>query len=54
MIRDMTGRTLRYSVGNENNPADPWGRSELVLQADAWITSPTSAVLASNSSRTST
>jgi len=28
----MTGRTLRYSVGNENNPTDPWGRSELVIQ----------------------
>jgi hypothetical protein len=30
----MTARTLRYSVGNENSPADPWGRSELLIQAD--------------------
>jgi hypothetical protein len=30
----MTGRTIRYSTGNENNPADPFGRSELVLHAD--------------------
>ena len=30
----MTGDTIRYSTGNEHNPADPWGRSELVLQAD--------------------
>jgi hypothetical protein len=22
---------IRYSVGNEHNPADPWGRSELGL-----------------------
>jgi hypothetical protein len=27
----MAGRTVLYSVGNENNPADPWGRSELVI-----------------------
>jgi hypothetical protein len=30
----LSGRVLRYSAGNENNPADPWGRSELVIQAD--------------------
>jgi nucleoside phosphorylase len=28
----MTARTITYSVGNENNPADPWSRSELVLR----------------------
>ena len=28
----MTPRTLRYSAGNEHSPADPWGRSELVIQ----------------------
>ena len=28
----MTPRALRYSVGNENSPTDPWGRSELVIQ----------------------
>jgi len=27
-------RVLRYSVGNENNPGDPWGRSVLVIQPD--------------------
>jgi hypothetical protein len=25
---------LRYRVGNENDPGDPWGRSELVIQPD--------------------
>jgi hypothetical protein len=30
----MTMRVLRYSVGNEHDPGDPWGRSELVLQPD--------------------
>lgn len=30
----MTVRVLRYSVGNENDPGDPWGRSELVIQPD--------------------
>jgi hypothetical protein len=30
----LSGRVLRYSVGNENNPADPWGRSELAIQGD--------------------
>jgi hypothetical protein len=25
---------LRYSVGNENDPGDPWGRSELSIQPD--------------------
>ncbi len=32
--RAMTGLTIGYSVGNEHNPSDPWGRSELVIQAD--------------------
>ena len=27
-------RTIRYSVGNEHDPGDPWGRSELVICAD--------------------
>jgi hypothetical protein len=30
----MTVRLLRYSVGNEHNPGDPWGRSELVVHPD--------------------
>jgi hypothetical protein len=30
----MAWRTIRYSVGNEHNPGDPWGRSELVIRAD--------------------
>jgi hypothetical protein len=30
----MTVRVLRYSVGNEHNPGDPWGRSELTIQPD--------------------
>ena len=30
----MTVRTFRYSVGNEHDPGDPWGRSELVVQPD--------------------
>jgi hypothetical protein len=30
----MTMRVLRYSVGNEHNPGDPWGRSELVISDD--------------------
>ena len=30
----MTARTLRYSAGNEHNPADPWGRSELTVHGD--------------------
>jgi hypothetical protein len=30
----MADRTIRYSTGNEHNPADPWGRSELVVHAD--------------------
>jgi hypothetical protein len=32
--RPMAGPLIRYSVGNEHNPADPWGRSELVIRAD--------------------
>jgi hypothetical protein len=30
----MTVRLLRYGVGNEHNPGDPWGRSELVVHPD--------------------
>jgi hypothetical protein len=30
----VTWPTIRYRVGNENNPADPWGRSELVIHPD--------------------
>jgi hypothetical protein len=30
----MAGRTIRYRVGNEHNPTDPWGRSELVIHPD--------------------
>jgi hypothetical protein len=30
----MTERTIRYRTGNEHNPSDPFGRSELVLHAD--------------------
>jgi hypothetical protein len=35
LIRPVMARpTIRYSVGNEHNPADPWGRSELVIYPD--------------------
>ena len=27
-------RQVHYSVGNESNPGDPWGRSELVVAGD--------------------
>jgi hypothetical protein len=30
----MAWLTIRYSAGNEHNPGDPWGRSELVIHAD--------------------
>jgi hypothetical protein len=30
----VTWPTIRYSVGNEHNPADPLGRSELVIHPD--------------------
>lgn len=30
----MAWVAIRYSVGNEHNPGDPWGRSELVIRAD--------------------
>ena len=30
----MVWLTIRYSVGNEHDPGDPWGRSELVICAD--------------------
>jgi hypothetical protein len=30
----MAWITIRYSAGNEHNPANPWGRNELVIHAD--------------------
>jgi hypothetical protein len=33
----MTARVLRYSAGNEHNPADPWGRSELTVHGDGRV-----------------
>jgi hypothetical protein len=30
----MAWPAIRYSVGNEHAPGDPWGRSELVIRAD--------------------
>jgi len=30
----MAWLTIRYSVGNEHDPGNPWGRSELVIRAD--------------------
>lgn len=30
----MTPRTFRYSAGNEHNPTDPFGRTELVIHPD--------------------
>ena len=30
----MAWVTIRYSVGNEHDPGDPWGRSELVIHTD--------------------
>ncbi len=30
----MAARTIRYRVGNEHSPTDPWGRSELVIHPD--------------------
>ena len=33
----MAWLTIRYSVGNEHNPTDPWGRSELVIRADGSV-----------------
>jgi hypothetical protein len=30
----VDSKVLRYSVGNEHNPGDPWGRSELVITPD--------------------
>jgi hypothetical protein len=30
----MAWPTISYSVGNEHNPTDPWGRSELVIHPD--------------------
>jgi hypothetical protein len=32
----MPAWTLSYSVGNEHNPANPWGRSELVIGPDGF------------------
>ena len=31
----MPAGTVGYSVGNEHNPGNPWGRSELVIAPDA-------------------
>jgi hypothetical protein len=28
---------LHYSAGNENNPGNPWGRTELAIQADGKV-----------------
>jgi hypothetical protein len=28
---------LRYSVGNEHSPTDPWGRSELLVDEDGTV-----------------
>jgi len=36
----MAWLTIRYSVGNEHNPGDPWGRSELVIRADDRVQYP--------------
>lgn len=33
-MRSMPARTVRYSAGNEHNPGNPWGRSELVIAPD--------------------
>jgi len=33
----MTTRTLRYSVGNEHSPTNPWGRSELLVDDDGAV-----------------
>jgi len=33
----MAERVLRYSSGNEHNPADPWGRSELTVHGDGRV-----------------
>jgi hypothetical protein len=33
----MTMRLVRYSVGNENNPGNPWGRSELLIEPDGVV-----------------
>ncbi|MBO4207498.1 hypothetical protein [Micromonospora echinofusca] len=30
----MAAGTLGYSIGNEHDPGDPWGRSELAVGAD--------------------
>ena len=30
----MAWLTIRYSAGNEHDPGDPWGSSELVIRAD--------------------
>src|SRR5579859_1807183 len=33
----MAVRRLRYRVGNEHNPGDPWGRSELSVEPDGAV-----------------
>src|ERR1700759_781432 len=34
MVEPGAEGTIRYRTGNEHNPSDPFGRSELVLHAD--------------------
>ncbi len=33
----MTARRYRYRVGNEHDPGDPWGRSDLVVEPDGAV-----------------
>ncbi|MEU8613145.1 hypothetical protein AB0C29_34705 [Actinoplanes sp. NPDC048791] len=33
----MAARRYGYSVGNESDPGDPWGRSELSIEADGRV-----------------
>ncbi|GAA3961160.1 hypothetical protein [Actinoplanes auranticolor] len=33
----MAARRYRYSVGNEEDPGDPWGRSELLIEPDGAV-----------------
>ena len=37
MVKPGVDRTIRYRTGNEHNPSDPFGRSELVLHADGSV-----------------
>ncbi|MFO0983736.1 MAG: hypothetical protein U1E76_18730 [Planctomycetota bacterium] len=36
MSETNTRARLTYSVGNEHDPGDPFGRSELAIQRDGW------------------